>query len=504
MTWLWTFYESKWWSISWVTAGWAMHLWCLSMVCIHCLRQRREATSAILWMFVSWSFPVIGPVLYLMFGVDRLPDKGIRKYIADHQLIEERQARAGTSLPMAYWHHVVEAMAGPPEDELARTSNQNMGRILVDHPLIGGNRLKPLVTGDEAYPAMLAAIEAATDHIHLQSFIIDPDTIGKQFMDALAERARNGVTVRVLYDRFGSTTAVFRRFFHRYRNIPNLSIVGWTQVNLLRRQFQVNLRNHRKLLIVDGMRAFCGGINLQAANASRDGASPIRDYHVHIAGPFVHELQFSFMQDWFFMTRAHPEGLLCERYFPQQKPLGRAMLRLVNSGPTLDMQTITEVFFMAVTQARRQVLIVTPYFAPSQDIIRALRSAALRGVDVRLIVPLKNNHIYAGLAGRAHYGDLLAAGVHVFERPPPFIHAKALIVDDAMAIVGTANWDVRSLRLNYETSVAVYDDRFVNELKRIVIEDEAKSREVDLTAWRMRPIHRRMAENLCALMTPVL
>ena len=165
---------------------------------------------------------------------------------------------------------------------------------------------------------------------------------------------------------------------------------------------------------------------------------------------------------------------------------------------------MTDVFFAAIVAARRRLLAVTPYLVPTPDIVRAFRSAGLRGVDVRLVVPQKSNHLYAGMAGRALYDELLSAGVRIFERRPPFTHAKALIVDDELAVVGTANLDVRSLRLNYELNLAVYDETFINTLKRIVLDDIALSDEVILAAWRRRPPARRLAENFCSLLTPML
>jgi cardiolipin synthase A/B len=218
----------------------------------------------------------------------------------------------------------------------------------------------------------------------------------------------------------------------------------------------------------------------------------------------VQELQFSFLSDWHFMTAEDPGHLLLAEHFPHLASEGDALVRLVNSGPTAELETLADVFFNCLVAARRQILAVTPYFVPTPDILRAFRSAALRGVEVKLVVPARNNHFYAGLAGRAFYGDLLDAGVRIFERRPPFMHAKALLVDDAVALVGTANLDARSLRLNYENDLVVYDGPLINQLKRAVLDDLAASREIAPGPWRNRPLHRRLAENFCALLSPVL
>ncbi len=488
----------------WYVAWWALHGISFSLVCLHCLQTRREATSAILWIFVSWSFPIIGPILYLTLGIDRLPHKGFHKRTHDARLLEARKTHE-EALPLAYWQTVhTEAIYGTPATELDKELSRVMDAVAPDYPFLNGNAIVSHVTGDELFPRMLKAIEQASHHIHLQTFIIQDDTIGRAFMDALASRAEAGVKVRVLYDRFGSTQAILRGLFRRYRRIKNMDIVGWTQVNPLKRRFQLNLCNHRKALIVDGRRAFVGGINLHRDNTTRSQKPPIRDYHFELTGPVVQEVQYAFMKDWYYMTDESPKILLQDVYFPSITPKGDCLARILCSGPTSESETITDVFFMAIVRARKQVLIVTPYFVPPTDILRALRSAAVRGVDVRIIVPAKNNHLYAGWASHALFDELIQSGVQVFERTAPFLHAKAMIVDDRISIVGTANWDVRSLRLNYETNIAIHNEAFANTLKRIVLDDEAQSNKVDLTTWRKRPKWHRLAENACSLMTPIL
>jgi len=492
------------WSWPWVAAAWTLHAFVFVLICIHCLRSRREATSTLLWIFLSLSFPIIGPLLYVSIGVDRVPDKGFRKTVTNEVLLAERKAREADPRLLAYWLHLREAVSTQPATPFGTELNRALNKLFPDHPLLGGNCVVPLVTGDEAFPQMFDAIRGARHHVHLQSFMICGDSVGRDLLDLLAEKAAAGIEVRVMYDRFGSTQAHLSGFFRRYRHVPNLEIVGWTQANPLKRQFQINLRNHRKTMVIDGHTAFCGGMNIKALNVTTAKRPPDRDYHFMLRGPAALELQYTFMRDWYFMTGYDPKDLLKEEYFPEVPASGNALVRVINSGPSSEMEIIADVFFTAIVAAQKQILIATPYFVPTHDIVRALRTAALRGVDVRLIVPEKNNHFYAGLAGRALYEELLEAGVRVFLRQPPFMHAKALVVDDAFALVGTANLDVRSLRLNYETNLVVYDDTFVNQMKEIVLDDEAHSRALQLEAWRRRPLRQRCLENLAHLMKPVL
>jgi len=492
---------------SWLPFTSLAHLLVWLAVTLHCLRRRREATSALLWIFLAWALPFLGALLYLTLGLYRVPDKGWRKRAANDRFLRERRAREEAELPMIYWRRTHEAVCGEPDQPEARELDRAFDVILGDTPLLRGNRIEPLLTGDAAFPRMLEAIAAARHHIHLQSFIIGADEVGRRFFDALVERARNGVDVRVLYDRFGSTGALWRGFFRKQarRGGPRLQLVGWTQANPLKTQFQINLRNHRKLLVVDGRVAFTGGINLQAVHTTAaDGNPAARDYHFELHGPIVQELQYAFLRDWYFMTDETPDVLLHEDHFPPVAPVGDACLRIINGGPSAPREKIADTYFAAFTSARRQILLVTPYFVPPPALLAALRGAALRGVDVRLVVPRDNNHFYAGWAGRALYEELLRDGVRIFERRPPFLHAKALLVDDLLAIVGTANLDVRSLRLNYETNLAVFDERFANTLKPILLEELAAADEILLNAWQQRSVRRRLMENFCHLLEPVL
>ena len=481
-----------------------LHAVVFAAVAMHCLKRRREAGATVAWLFVAWSFPFIGVVLYLAFGVNRVVRKGWQKQRSNDALLTARREREDASLPLEYWRAVRVSRARKPDMPSERELDETIDRILPDCPLLEGNRIEPLLTGDEAFPRMFEAIDRATGHIHLQSFIIGNDAVGRGFLDRLKRKAEAGVRCRVLYDRFGSTRGWASGLFRDYHGIPGLDIVEWSQINPIKRLNQFNLRNHRKVMIVDGQEAFIGGLNLHAGHTAGAGREPLRDYHFSVAGPITLELQYAFLRDWYFMTNEDPAALLTADHFPRMESVGDALIRVVNGGPTADVEALTDITCAAIDGARKQLLIVTPYFVPPTDILRALRLAALRGVTVEVVVPKKNNHFYAGLAGQALYDQLLSAGVHVHERLPPFMHAKAIIIDDRVSIVGTANLDNRSLRLNYETNLVVFDEPFANAMKRIVLDDMAQSEPLELAAWRSRPARRMVAENLCSLLTPIL
>jgi len=488
----------------WVVFTSAVHLLSFAAVVLHALKRRRNASATLLWIFVAWSFPGFGPLLYLAFGIDRVPDKGRQNRLSNQNLLEARNERHVEDSGFNAWHLDFHTNTEVLENKLFHDLNRSIDVLNADHPLLEGNEITPLVSGDAAYPLMLQAIRSAKHHIHLQSFIIHRDETGRKFLDALKAKAEEGVKVRLLFDRFGSTHAYLGGMFRQYRNIPNLEVCGWTQANPFKAQFQVNLRNHRKNLVVDGHIAFFGGVNIATENTTSRGRKAIRDYHFKVEGPLVHELQLSFLSDWYFMTREPMDSLLDADLFPSMLSVGRARARLIDSGPSSPPGMVGEAFFNAITMAREQILLVTPYFVPTTDILKALRSAATRGVDVRIVVPMHNNHRYAGLASRALFEELLSAGARIFLRKPPFIHAKAMVVDNRIALVGTANLDVRSLELNYETTVLLEDDKTVNTLKSMVLDDIGQSTEVNLNEWLQRPSIQKLAENLAALMTPVL
>lgn len=491
--------------LPWIEAvglGTLAHVVLFLSVALHCLSRPREPRSTILWLFTVWAFPFVGALLYAAFGVSRVPRKAWHKHRSDRQFGAARSEREGESQPLAYWRSLRAAHASKPC--CAEAFDRVLDRIMPDHPLLSGNAIELLVDGTETYPAMLDAIRSARHHIHLMAYIIGPDAVARGILDACAERARQGVKVRILFDEFGSAGARFLKFFRKYRWVPNLRVVGFTQVNLFKRSIQVNLRNHRKIAVVDGVTAFVGGINLHRGHLPDPGRPAIRDYHFRVRGPLVNELQYTFLQDWYYMTDEDPGELLGQAYFGHATAAGPIAGRIVNSGPTSAQNSLDDVLFSALSEARRSVLAVTPYMILTEPLLQAMRMAAWRGVSVRLVVPGNNNHRSVHHASRAQYASLLEAGVRIFERRGPLLHAKAMVIDDALSIFGTANLDIRSLRLNYETNLVSYDAILAGRIVQEMQADLAESEEIDLNRWLRRPWRQRLLESLFGLASPVL
>ncbi len=370
--------------------------------------------------------------------------------------------------------------------------------------VLRGNRAQLLVDGDQFYPALLEALEVARSSVHLQTFIFARGKIGRELLQRIMELSRQGIQCRLLYDRFGSSLAHLSRFFDQARD-AGVRVCSISQANPLKGRFQINLRNHRKIAIIDGKIAFAGGINIHDGNYSEHTTGrPIRDYHVRLEGPAVSDLQFQFVQDWFFASHEPPERLFEARYFPEHKPVGDALVQIVPGGPELRGHGLADAFFAAIVAAERSVSIATPYFIPDDTIVQALRYAALRGVTVRLVVPKYSNHWYTGFAARALYTPLLKAGIRIFERRPPFMHAKAMVVDGVYAMMGSANLDHRSLHLNFELNLEVADSEFVPSVLEQIEAEIVESDEVTLATHSARKLPRRLLENFCHLFQPML
>ncbi len=462
------------------------------------LLHKERPVSAVLWLALVWAVPYGGAVAYLTFGVDRVT-RGGRARAESNALLQQRALLHPTFERLA----LDESHVGIPEHPAAHVFCATDPAVQ-PYRVLRGHRVRFLVDGDQFFPALFEDIAGARHSVHLQTFIYRRDRTGKELLDLLIDRARAGVEVRLLYDRFGSTVAHYTRFFEPARK-AGVQVGSITQANPLKGSFQINLRNHRKAAIIDGQVGYVGGINIHDENRTGYAyVEPIRDYATRFEGPAVSDLQLLFVQDWFFATREAPERLLEPDCFPPLPEVGRGLVQLVPGGPEREGGGVVDTFFGAVVSAQRSLSIVTPYFVPDEPILQGLRYTAMRGVDVRLVVPKISNHRYAEFAARSLYGSLLAEGVRIYERRPPFMHAKALVVDGVYAFVGSANLDYRSLHLNFETNIEVAETDFVAAVSEQIEREIAASEEVTLLTYVRRPIVRQLVEKFFYLFQPML
>jgi cardiolipin synthase len=443
----------------------------------HALLNKRRPQSAFGWIAVSLTLPFVGALLYYLFGINRVQTRA-RKLLTRHPAIDCPTEYLGTPPP-----HLL---------PLAK-----LGSAVSGWPLTAGNRVEPLHEAGAVFDAMIGAIDKAREYVYFSTYIFDGGTLGRRFATALVAAAERGADVRVLLDGVGEwyswqhastllqgTRVRFARFLPPRLWPPTLN---------------VNLRNHRKILVVDGSEAFTGGINVRDRYLDEIGDARIVDSHFRLSGPVLAQIYTVFLRDWQFATG---DRLPPTRRVPQ--PTGAALCRVVADGPDAELDRLTALLTGAIGAARQRVAIMTPYFVPPRELIAPLQAAALGGVDVAVILPARNNLPYVHRATRHMLWELLERGVKVYYQPGPFVHSKLFYVDDDYAQIGSANFDSRSLRLNFEMNVEVYDRETVTRLAQHFEAIRARSTAVTLAEVDGRALVTKAIDGVAWLFSPYL
>ena len=457
------------------------------------LVRRKDPSATIAWILTLLLLPAVGAVVYLLFGRDRVRWPARRK----RQLDEVVRAQ------------VLELH--PDQRDSNRTSHLTIGTSLeqglfrlAQHltrlRATSGNHVDVLAKGDAAYEALGDAIDGARHHVHAQYYLIRDDATGRWFRERLVAAAKRGVHVRLLMDGFGCFA--LGRGYKRPLVQAGVEVAEFLPMRSVLLQ-PVNLRNHRKIVVVDGTTSFTGGLNIgDEYKGHMAGLGEWRDVHLRIRGPASGELQRVFFQDWAFATGRFipPDG-----YFPRDEgSSGTATIAIVPSGPDTRTEAIHRLFVGAISGATRDVAITTPYFVPNESLRVALELAAMRGVRVRLVLPSKSNHAVTFHAGRSFYAPLVEAGVEVCEYQPGIVHAKTLVADSQVALVGSANMDLRSFRLNFEVHAMVHDGSTAAALHAEFERDAARSSVVESAVWSARGWGPRFKEGASRLVSPLL
>lgn len=459
------------------------------------LMSKPDATSAVAWCLLIFFLHIFGIVLFLLFGYQhvRRPLARKKRHRAKYH---DPPAPTNYSTFTAWVHQ-------QPTPSDARSTLAGLAEKLGGSPVTDGNHVEFYVDGPPAFDAMIAAIQGAKHHIHLEFFIIHPDTLGQRIVDELVAKARQGVKVRLLFDAIG-TRGLSKRLLAPLHEAGGQTS-AFLSLSLWRRRFQINLRNHRKILIVDGEIGFIGGLNIgdEYMGLSRYFGY-WRDTHLRIRGPAVYDLQRVFVEDWDFSYE--------ERISDEEEPLyfraipggGRFPLQIVDSGPDQDYKAIREVFFAAIAKAKRRLWIATPYFVPDSGLLDAMRLAAISGIDVRLLFQKKPDRYVPYYAGRYYFPDIMAAGVKIFQYAKGMMHAKVLLIDDDFASIGTANFDNRSMFLNFEVTCLFYSLEAIQVIEAMFERDFADSDALDREKFAKRSLAVQLLENGCRLFSPVL
>jgi cardiolipin synthase len=474
-------------NILWVAGG-LIYLLSLSMI-PRLVLSRRDSAATMSWILTLTFVPIVGFVAYWVFGETRL-----KRYVRKRRI---------TGRAVALRHETYRDKRACPEDKID-PKHRNVAQMITkisESPPIPGNAIRLFIDPDEAAEAMLRAIDAAVHSVHFEVYIFKTDESGALFREKLVSAAKRGVKVRLLVDAMGTFLTPWR--FLRPIIDAGGEVAKFLPISLWRGLYHANLRNHRKILVVDGKVGFTGGLNVgnEYGGWRRRRFGPWRDTHVELKGPAVAALQDVFVEDWHFTTGKEVEAGAA---FPTIEPAGPELVHVVASGPDCDWEVIHHAIFTTITQATDHIYLTTPYFVPDRAFLVALETAALRGVDVRVLLPARSDHGVVRAAGRFHYEELLRSGIRIFEYGKEMIHAKTVEVDGRWSTIGSANLDLRSFRLNFELNIVVYGEGVAADLRRVFLRDLEGAREVTDNVVRAWPLRSRFAHASARLVEALL
>lgn len=467
----------------------------LVAICYRIIIDTTTSSKAIAYLLLVLTFPVLGIVFYLSFGVNYRKKKLYQKKIdIDEQAFPQLLQRIN--------RYSFEALARN-KDYLGNfypLASLNKERTL----LSDNNSVRLLINGEEKFKDMLDSLRHARHHIHIEYYIYEDDEIGRQVAAILMDKAREGVQVRFIYDDFGSRG--IRKHMVKQLREAGVEVYPFYEIRFILFASRMNYRNHRKIIVVDGIIGYVGGINIADEYTNHPPKQLYwRDTHLRIEGCAVLNLQFIFLTDWNFCARQNVPFSMS--YFPfsgNEPEFGNRFVQIIASGPDSDYPSIMYSLMQAILLAKERIYITTPYFIPEKSFIDALKIAALSGVDVKLLVPGVSDSWVVNTTSQSYYEELLIAGVKIYRYNKGFVHAKTMVADDRVSIVGTTNLDNRSFDLNFEINAIVYDNAIAKQMMEQFAIDLENSEEVVLPIWEKRPASTKAIEKVLQLFSPVL
>ncbi len=470
----------------------------LIFVCLRIILDTRSITKSLAYLLFAIFVPFAGVLFYFLFGINYRTRKMYSKKLVEN---DELSAKLNKQI-YQYSKKTFD------ESGASVQSNKELAFMLLKEtlsPLTANNSVKLLVNGENKFPEVIKALQEAKNHIHLEYYIYEDDAIGKKIEQILIEKAKEGIEVRFIYDDFGSRS--IRRTLARRLNENGVQAYPFLRIYFIALANRLNYRNHRKIIVIDGQTAFVGGINVDDRYINNDTENKTfwRDTHLRIDGPGVQYLQYLFLCDWNFCAdlKLHPN----EHFFPpaiDSDARDKKIVQIAASGPDSGAPVILFSILMAISLATKEILITTPYLIPGESLVDALIIASLGGVSVKLLVPGNSDSLLVNAAARSYYADLLRKGVEIYQYTKGFVHAKTMVTDSKIAMVGTANMDSRSFDLNFEVNAIVYDKGIATELRDIFYEDLKNAVKIDAKTWKRRPIYKQLFEKTAKLVSPLL
>lgn len=472
---------------SWFSIHWFVSLLLVVFAlatALHALTHKRDPRSALLWIVICVSLPLAGAVFYLLLGINRANTK-----------VQKLGASPNTLLCEVSTTNSKDNNSSNKEHDLS--PHQLLGSALTGCPVTEQNHIDTLINGEQAYPAMLEAINNARSWIYLSSYIFESEEIGSKFIESLVYAKHRGVDVHILLDGVGA-------WYDRDRTRKRLLEKGIDAISFLPPlhvfpRLTINLRNHRKILLVDGEFGFVGGMNIRQCHLTESATLPTKDMMFCVQGSVLQQVGRVFEEDWFYTSGIK---LAKKQYINGVEGLSKC--RVISDGPGVHLDSLTKVLISAINQAESSITIVTPYFLPPRELIIALQSASIRGVEVSLLLPEKNNLPYVHWAMRHGLHQLLSFGIRVYYQPSPFDHSKLFVVDESYSQIGSANLDSRSLRLNFEMNIEVYDEDFGQQLSQRILSSREQANEVTFAELEKRSYPNKVWDAFFWLFTPYM
>jgi cardiolipin synthase len=453
--------------------------------------ENRDPTKTVIWLLILGTLPILGTLLYMVLG----------RVVRKHQLSQHKQRRQEqTEEILKNWQ--IRPKAEDIDQAATISMNKKLTQLLLNDavaPLTLNNRSEVLTNGQETFTALFAALESAKDHIHLEFFIFHNDAIGQDILNLLICKASMGVKVRVLVDGLAN-----RSLTKRFGELKKVGVEaeGFYPVHFPFLSRRLNLRNHRKIVVVDGRVGFLGGLNVGDEYLSRNKKIGFwRDTFLKLEGDSVNFLQMVFLNDWNGATHQNINDLI---YYPQPQHFETQITQIAATGPDSDWGSMLQIFFVALTSAEKSIYIETPYFIPDEGSVMALKTAALSGLDVKIILQGVPDHKITYWASHSYIEELLEVGVQIYRYQKGILHAKILILDGTIGVVGSTNFDIRSFSLDFEISAFIYNCNFAQRLIDDFYQDLADSEEIALADYKKRPLSNRIKESSARLFSPLL
>ncbi|MDB5140339.1 MAG: cardiolipin synthase [Mucilaginibacter sp.] len=482
--------------MNWILLIAAAYVCIVVAVCLRILYDTVSTSKTFAYLLITILLPVVGMLIYFAVGANYRKNKLYsKKIISDDKLLQEIRRKIAVESEKS-WD------TGEPEVK----SHKKLARLLLNDnsPLSGNNEVKLLLNGENKFPEVIEALKAAKHHIHIEYYIFENDTIGNQIKDILIHKAAEGVKVRFIYDDFGSRDI-------RKTLVPQLVAGGveaypFYKILFIALSNRTNYRNHRKIIVVDGCTGFVGGINVsdRYINHPANG-NPVfwRDTHVRIKGPGVYYLQYLFICDWNFCSGKNLK--IEDNFFCNTKSKkGHSIVQIAASGPDSDIPTIMFSQMEAIGMAEEEILITSPYFIPGESMLDAINMACLSGVKIKLLVPGESDSAIVNAAARSYYGSIMDCGAEIYLYKKGFVHAKTIVADGKLAIIGSANMDHRSFELNFEVNSMIYDNKIAGELRDAFYNDLKDAVIINPKTWKKRTLFKQLPEKIARLLSPLL